>query len=112
MINFAYSTNCYQHYADMIAYDKLCHKSRSTPCFCAFVGRWKEVSYAHSHEDILRTFRKELKAAEELPEVLAHGMGNFMYLARLGTKEAMEQFFQYALETTKPDSEEEASVSK
>lgn len=112
MINFAYSTNCYQHYADMIAYDKLCHKSRSTPCFCAFVGRWKEVSYAHSHEDILRTFRKELKAAEELPEVLAHGMGNFMYLARLGTKEAMEQFFQYALETTKPESEEEASVSK
>ena len=70
------------------------------------------MSYAHSHEDILRTFRKELKAAEELPEVLAHGMGNFMYLARLGTKEAMEQFFQYALETTKPESEEEASVSK
>lgn len=112
MINFAYSTNCYQHYADMIVYDKLCHKSRSTPCFCAFVGRWKEVPYLHSHQDILRSFRRELKAAEELPEVLAHGMGNFMYLARLGSKEAMEQFFQYALETAKSDSPEEEPSSK
>ena len=99
MINFAYSTNCYQHYADMMVYDKLCHKSRSTPCFCAFVGRWKGIPYAHSHLDILRTFPDQLKTAEELPEILAHGMGNFIYLAKLEDKEAMDAFFQYTLET-------------
>lgn len=106
MINFAYSTNCYQHYADMMVYDRLLHKSKSTPCFCAFVGRWKEVPYIHSHQDIINTFKEQLKMAEELPDVLAHGMGNFMYLAKLETKEERDAFFQYALEYQKPQSSE------
>lgn len=107
MINFAYSTDCYQHYADMMVYDRLRHKSRSTPCFCAFVGRWKEVPYTHSHLDILSTFKDQLKTAEELPEVLAHGMGNFIYLAKLEHKEAMEKFFRYVLSTDPPEEKAE-----
>lgn len=105
MINFAYSTNCYQHFADMIVYDRLRHQSKSTPCFCAFVGRWKEVPYVHSHWDIINAFRDKLKMAEELPDVLAHGMGNFMYLAKLESKQEMEQFFKYTLEVVKPETE-------
>lgn len=106
MINFAYSTNCYQHFADMMVYDRLRHKSKSTPCFCAFVGRWKEVPYVHSHWDIINTFRDKLKMAEELPDVLAHGMGNYMYLAKLENKQEMEEFFQYTLEIVKPSQPE------
>lgn len=102
MINFAYSTNCYQHFADMMVYDRLRHKSKSTPCFCAFVGRWKEVPYVHSHWDIINAFRDKLKMAEELPDVLAHGMGNYMYLAKLENKQEMDEFFQYTLEVVKP----------
>ncbi len=112
MINFAYSTDCYQHYADMMVYDRLLHKSKSTPCFCAFVGRWKEVPYVHSHLDIIRTFKEQLKTAEELPEVLAHGMGNFIYLAKLEHREAMEEFFQYALAVEQPEKPEEAAPEK
>lgn len=107
MINFAYSTDCYQHYADMMVYDRLKHKSRSTPCFCAFVGRWREVPYAHSHADILDAFRDQLKTAEELPEVLAHGMGNYIYLAKLESKEEMEAFFCYTLEVREEEPEPE-----
>ena len=36
--------------------------------------------------------------AEALPEVLAQGMGNYIYLAKLENKEKMEEFFQYTLE--------------
>lgn len=97
MINFAYSANCYQYFADMMVYDRLRNKSRATPCFCAFVGRWREVPYLHSHEEIIRSFQEQLKTAAELPEVLAHGMGNYIYLAKFETKEAMEQFFAYTL---------------
>ncbi len=107
MINFAYSTNCYQHFADMMVYDQLRHKTRSTPGFCAYVGRWRELPYAHSHQDILNRFRASLKAAEELPEVLAHGMGNYMYLARL----EMEEFFRYTLQPA-PASPEPAPAPK
>lgn len=103
MINFAYSSDCYQHFADMIVYDRLLHQSKSTPCFCAYVGRWKEVSYAHSHQDILKQFQSSLKIAEELPEVLAHGMGNYMYLAKLESREEMDEFFRYALKTAEPE---------
>ncbi|MBS6396962.1 MAG: ATP-grasp domain-containing protein [Clostridiales bacterium] len=102
MINFAYSTNCYQHYADMVVYGSLKHKSRSTPCFCAFVGRWKELAYQHSHQEIIDTFRSRLKVAEELPDVLAHGMGNYIYLARLPEKKDMDEFFRFTLEPAKP----------
>lgn len=97
MINFAHSTNCYQHFADMIVYDKLKHRNKATPCFCAFVGRWNELSYKHSHEEIMKAFRGELKTAEALPEVLAQGMGNYIYLAKLENQEKIEEFFQYTL---------------
>ncbi len=107
MINYAYSANCYQYYADMIVYDRLRHKRKATPCFCAFVGRWKGVPYVHSHWDIIRTFTNELKTAEQLPEVLAHGMGNYIYLAKLESHEEMEHFFAYAMETVKKEEPEE-----
>ncbi|MCD8250327.1 MAG: ATP-grasp domain-containing protein [Lachnospiraceae bacterium] len=97
MINFAYSANCYQYYADMMVYDELRHVSRATPCFCAFVGRWREVSYLHSHKEILEKFDDSLRMAQELPEVLAHGMGDYIYLAKLETVEKMNEFFRYAL---------------
>lgn len=106
MVNYAYSTNCYQHYADMIVYDRLMHQTKSTPCFCAYVGRWKEVSYLHSHAEITRRYQDCLKASAELPEVLAHGMGNYMYLAKLETREALEDFFQFLLATAGPEEEE------
>lgn len=99
MINFANSTDCYQHYADMIAFDCLKHQGKATPCFCAFVGRWDEVPYVHSHDEITRKFSGQLKLAQRLPEVLAHGMGNFMYLAKLESREEMDEFFRYTLET-------------
>ncbi|MCD8362265.1 MAG: ATP-grasp domain-containing protein [Lachnospiraceae bacterium] len=97
MINFAYSANCYQYYADMMVYDELHHVSKATPCFCAFVGRWREVSYLHSHDEIMKKFDDSLRMAQELPAVLAHGMGDFIYLAKLETVEKMNEFFQYTL---------------
>ena len=103
MVNFAYSTNCYQHYADMMVYDKLRHQTKATRCFCAYVGRWKELHYLHSHEEILDVWKADLKLAQELPEVLAHGMGNYMYLAHLESKEKMEEFFRYTLELCPPE---------
>lgn len=102
MVNFAYSTDCYQHYADMMIFDSLKHQTKSTRCLCAYAGRWKGIPYLHSHQEILDTYRLQLKAAEELPEVLAHGMGNYMYLARLKNREELQGFFQYALETVPP----------
>lgn len=110
MINFAYSTDCYQHFADMIVFDQLRHVSKATPCFCAYVGRWKDASYVHSHEEIMKKFAESLKIFQELPEVIAHGMGNYMYLAKLESKSEMDEFFRYTLETLPPAREEEAAV--
>ena len=36
MINFAYNINCYQYYADMMIYDKLRHKTKTSPAFCVY----------------------------------------------------------------------------
>ena len=112
MINFAYNINCYQYYADMMIYDKLRHKTKTSPAFCVYVGRWKEHPYAHTHQEILEHWDKYLKVAEELPEVLAHGMGNYMYLARFESKEQMDTFCQYALEIKEPEVLPEIPVKK
>ena len=45
---------------------------------------------------------------EELPEVLAHGMGNYIYLAKLESKEEMEAFFCYTLEVRKEEPKPES----
>lgn len=109
MINYANSTDCYQHYADMMVYDRLLHTTKATPCFCAFVGRWKELAYVHSHQEVIDRFSEQLKTAEELPEVLAHGMGNFMYLAKLETQEELDEFFRYVLETVPEETSAETT---
>ena len=57
----------------------------------------------NSHEEILDVWKADLKLAQELPEVLAHGMGNYMYLAHLESKEKMEEFFRYTLELCPPE---------
>lgn len=112
MINYANSTDCYQYWADMMVFDELRHTTNATPCFCAFVGRWKEVRYAHSNQEILKKYQKELKMAQELPEVLAHGMGNYIFIAKLETAQEREEYFRYALELASEKSDADTRNKK
>lgn len=97
MINFAHSTNVYKIWADMIAF------GRSTMpvgkhAFCAFAGRRDGKDFVMSHEDILGTYKDNLKMAERVPDVLSGAMGNQMYVGTFDTEEELNAFYKKVLE--------------
>ena len=96
MINFAYSTNVYKIWADMIAYDSS-EMSVGEHQFCAFAGRRDGKNFRLSHEELLEKYGPNMRMAERMPEALSGAMGNQMYVATFPTREEMDQFYADAV---------------
>lgn len=96
LINFAYSTNVYKIWADMIAFD------RSTvpvgeSSYCAFAGRRDGKSFKYDHEKIMELFGEQIRMTARIPEVLSDAMGNQMYAATFPNKKEMDRFYRLVL---------------
>lgn len=92
MIDFAYNTDVYKIWADMIAFD------RSTMLvgkhsYCAFAGRRDGKDFVMSHWDIMEKYGENMKMVERIPDVLSGAMGNQMYVATFDTQEEMDAFY-------------------
>ena len=96
MINFAYSTNVYKIWADMIAYGGS-EMSVGEHQFCAFAGRRDGKNFRLSHEELLEKYGANMRMAERMPEALSGAMGNQMYVATFPTREEMDQFYADAV---------------
>ena len=98
MINFAYSTNVYKIWADMIAYgDSLMPQGEHS--FCAFAGLRDGKDFVLSHDDIMAKYGYNMRMVSRIPEALSGAMGNQMYVATFPTEEAMNEFYKSVLET-------------
>lgn len=97
MINFAMDTNVYQCWADMVAFDELRTAVPKEHFYCVYIGRRWRKEYAHNDKDVWGKYDAQIKLADQLPEVLAHGMGDYMCIARFKRKNEMEQFVKYVL---------------
>lgn len=97
MINFAHNTNVYKIWADMIAYDK-----STLPVgehnFCAYAGLRDGKDFVMSHEEIMETYKDNMKMVARIPEVLSGAMGNQMYVATFPTKRELNAFYKKVLE--------------
>ena len=92
MINFAYSTNVYKIWADMIAYgDSLMPQGEHS--FCAFAGLRDGKDFVLSHDDIMAKYGYNMRMVSRIPEALSGAMGNQMYVANFTTEEEMNQFY-------------------
>ncbi|MEE1312440.1 MAG: ATP-grasp domain-containing protein [Lachnospiraceae bacterium] len=98
MINFANSFDIYKLWADMICYDQIWLSKDREISNCLFVGRRKGKDYKHSHEDIMNKYGNEILMHEVLPEVLATGMGDFMYVRNCKTMDELHACIQYMVE--------------
>lgn len=100
MINFAHSTNVYQIWADMIAFDR-----SETPvgdhAFCAFAGRRDGKDFALSDSELMKKYYPAMRMVERIPDALADAMGNRMYVAVFPTKEKLAAFYRDALAEAK-----------
>ena len=102
MIDYAYSTNVYKIWADMIAFDRSTMPVGSQT-FCAFAGRRDGKDFLLSHEDIMRKYGAHVRMAERIPDVLSGAMGNQMYVATFDTRKELDSFYDEILKCREAD---------
>ena len=97
MMNFAHSTDVFQLWADMVAFNEA-RKQQGEQYFCAYAGRRDGVPYKHSHEEIMNRYGDAVRMAERVPDALADDLCNFAYIARFKEKKDIDIFFKYVTE--------------
>lgn len=95
LINFAYSIDIYQIWADVMAFDKNNQKQYFPKQYACYVGRRNYVIYEHCYEEIMQTFKYEIVFNQGMPEVLSAAMGDYFFMAKFKDKERMNYFIQF-----------------
>ncbi|MBR4826983.1 MAG: hypothetical protein IKZ91_03770 [Bacteroidales bacterium] len=105
MMNFAHSTDVYQIWADMVAFDER-RKGAGEQYFCAYASRRDCHHYVHSHDEIIARYGAGLYAGPErpdlgicmnqrMPDALSDALGNIVYIARFSTRKEIQPFFDF-----------------
>ena len=97
MYNYAYETDVYKIWADMIVFNKST-KSLGNSHHCAFVGRRDGKTFVMDHGAIMEKYGSKMKMIGRIPDALSGAMGNQMYIANLDTDEELNQYFKDLLE--------------
>ena len=95
MMDFAHSTDVYQIYADMVAYDERRIPESGEHFYCVYASRKDGHTYAHTHEEIMEKYSSRMLMQEEMPPMNWPQMGRYMYTARLETFEEAQEFIRF-----------------
>ena len=97
MYNYAYETDVYKIWADMIAFDRNTLYSDRPSHYCAFVGRRDGMNFVLDDNTVVYKFRDNLKQWGRMPEALSNCMANTMFIGIFDTKEELDNFFNEVL---------------
>ena len=97
MMNFAHSTDVFQLWADMVAFNEA-RKPQGEQFYCAYAGRRDGHTYKHTHQEILDKYGSVMSMCERVPDALADDLCNQAYIVRLKEKKDIDSFFQYVTE--------------
>ena len=97
MMNFAHSTDVFQIWADMVAFNQR-RKGEGEQYYCAYASRRDGKAYKHSHQDIWDRYGSAICMAERVPDALSDDLGNMAYIVRLQDKKEIEPFFKFVTE--------------
>ena len=95
MMDFAHSTDVYQIYADMVAYDERRIPESGEHFYCVYASHKDGHTYAHTHEEIMEKYSSRMMMQEEMPPMNWPQMGRYMYTARLETFEEAQEFIRF-----------------
>lgn len=95
MMDFAHSTDVYQIYADMVAFDARRMPEGPEHLYCVYASRKDGHRYARSHEEIMARYGADMVMQEEMPPMNWPQMGRYMYTARLRTFEEARAFIEF-----------------
>lgn len=98
MINYANDINIYHEWAKIIMHGAT-ETVLSRKYFCSFTSRrYDGRKYAHTHEEILNKFGKEIVMHAEIPAIFSGAMGNYVYLARNENEQYLRELNQFIIE--------------
>ena len=95
MMNFAHSTDVYQIYAEMAAFDERRFPDAKEKYYCVYAGRKDGHTYRRTHEEIMERWGHAIVMQEEMPPVNWPQMGRYMYTARLKTLPETREFISF-----------------
>ena len=95
MMDFAHSTDVYQIYADMVAFDERRVPESPAHAYCVYASRKDGHTYARTHEEIMAKYGSRMMMQEEMPPMNWPQMGRYMYTARLETFEEAQEFITF-----------------
>ena len=95
MMDFAHSTDVYQIYADMVAFDERKVPESPAHAYCVYASRKDGHTYARTHEEIMAKYGSRMMMQEEMPPMNWPQMGRHMYTARLETFEEAQAFIAF-----------------
>ena len=101
MMNYAHSTDVYQIYADMVAFDERHLPENADKYYCVYAGRKDGHNYVHTHDEIMAEYGSVMVMQEEMPPVNWPQMGRVMYTVKLKTKKEVSAFIKYVHEEKK-----------
>ena len=93
MYNYAYETDVYKIWADMICFD-YSTKPLGGRHFCAFIGRRDNVAYSLDHDAAMAKYGHKMVMQGRIPDALSGAMGNIMYVCNLDTEEEMNEYYR------------------
>ena len=97
MMNFAHSTDVYQIWADMVAFDER-RKGAGEQYFCAYAGRRDCYRYRHGHEEVMARYGSAVCMAERVPAALSDDLCDMAYIARFKERKEIDEFFDFVCE--------------
>lgn len=95
LINYAYSIDIYQIWADVIAFDENRQEQRFKKQYACYVGRRNYVRYKNYYEAIVEKYKNHLVLNQGMPDVLSDAMGNYFFMAKFTNKEDMDEFIEF-----------------
>ena len=95
LINFSQSINCYQIYADVMAFNENRQDMTMEKYYAACASRRDWVSYLNEDDAIYEKYRNNICAAGHYPDVLSGAMGNRFFMAKFDTLKEVEEFQEY-----------------
>ena len=93
MYNFAYETDVYKIWADMIAFDEST-KPLGQRHYCAYMGRRDDKHYQMDHIGIMGKYGSCMKMYGRVPVALSGAMGDSLYMAVFDTREQLQEFYR------------------
>jgi len=93
LYNFAYETDVYKMWADMIAFDHSTIPAYKAHHFCAFCGRRDGKNFVMDHSAVMTKYGPNMKMEGRIPEALSGAMANEMFVANFDTEEEMWTFY-------------------